>query len=360
MFHKARANLSLFVCSLVSIVTILLSLAPLTSADSPSSGFSVLITPSPIVTTVNPGKITTLQLKILNNGSDSEDLNMAPKGFSVNDSTGQVKISSSAPSGIDSWISFSEPNFTIASGQWFTENINLNVPKDAGFSYYFVLSITKRNGPVVSSGRTINASVDDFVLLNVNRPGATESLNLVSFKASRKVYQWLPATFTASFKNTGNTIIAPSGNIFIKRSPNSKTSIDTLTINGNGGYILPGSNRIFSSKWSNGFPAYVSTTNASGAAQTHLSWSLNKSSSFRFGKYSATLVAIYDNGTADVPLTSSVSFWVLPWVLILIVFIVLLIFAYGFWSLGRRVIKVSKRKKNKSTEPVKESKDNKQ
>ena len=33
----------------------------------------------------------------------------------------------------------------------------------------------------------------------------------------------------------------------------------------------------------------------------------------RFGHYTANLLAVYDNGTRDVPLEASISFWVIPW-----------------------------------------------
>jgi hypothetical protein len=37
----------------------------------------------------------------------------------------------------------------------------------------------------------------------------------------------------------------------------------------------------------------------------------------RFGKYQAKLLLIYDDGHRDVPLEGTVSFWVVPWRLLL-------------------------------------------
>lgn len=326
------------------------------NADS-SSNFSLLITPSPLVATITPGQTTDLQLKILNNGDGAENLEVNPRSFSINNTTGQVDISNSAASNVAPWLSFSAPKFSIASGQWFTEQIAVNVPKDAGFSYYFALQITRQVNPKPTSGRYIKASVDDFVLLNVNRPGAVESLSVPSFTVSKHIYQWLPVNFTIRFKNTGNTIVQPNGNIFIQRKSTSKTPIAVLSVNSGGGYILPGTDRILTSSWSNGFPVYQTTTSASGVEVTHLSWNFSKISEFRYGSYSANLVAVYNNGVEDVPINGTVNFWVLPWLIIGILVLIIAVFALGLWSIGRRIIRVLRPKKKKKNSDLTSAKD---
>ncbi|MEO8785404.1 MAG: hypothetical protein ABI221_03885, partial [Candidatus Saccharimonadales bacterium] len=186
---------------------------------TPPSNFSLLITPSPIVTTVKPGQTTSVQLKIVNNSNGAENLQIQPRSFSVNNATGSVTLGSTPPADINSWISFSSPKFTVAAGQVFTQNVTFTVPKAAGFSYSFALLINRHANPVSSSnGRIINGSVADFVLLNVDRPGAVRQLSVPSFTVSKHIYEWLPADFTIKFKNSGNSIVAPAGNVFIQRS----------------------------------------------------------------------------------------------------------------------------------------------
>ncbi|MGB3073255.1 MAG: hypothetical protein WBB68_03290, partial [Candidatus Moraniibacteriota bacterium] len=36
----------------------------------------------------------------------------------------------------------------------------------------------------------------------------------------------------------------------------------------------------------------------------------------RFGKYTAKMLLVYDDGTRDIPIEGVVSFWVMPWRLI--------------------------------------------
>jgi hypothetical protein len=43
----------------------------------------------------------------------------------------------------------------------------------------------------------------------------------------------------------------------------------------------------------------------------------NKLTSFRIGRYTANLLLVYDNGTRDVPMQSTITFWILPWKVIL-------------------------------------------
>ncbi|MBA3757574.1 hypothetical protein H0X09_01800, partial [Candidatus Saccharibacteria bacterium] len=40
----------------------------------------------------------------------------------------------------------------------------------------------------------------------------------------------------------------------------------------------------------------------------------------RFGHYTADLVLVYNDGQRDVPVTASVSFWVVPWRLLGVIF----------------------------------------
>ncbi|MDR3583243.1 MAG: hypothetical protein P4L62_02705, partial [Candidatus Pacebacteria bacterium] len=47
-----------------------------------------------------------------------------------------------------------------------------------------------------------------------------------------------------------------------------------------------------------------------------LKWNFADASKLRWGKYTAKLVLVYDNGQRDVPIEGEVSFWVVPWRLV--------------------------------------------
>jgi hypothetical protein len=71
----------------------------------------------------------------------------------------------------------------------------------------------------------------------------------------------------------------------------------------------------------------------------------NKLTSFRIGKYTANLLLVYDNGTRDIPIEATISFWVLPWKVILGVFITLVILFFVFRFLLRLYVNREIRKR---------------
>jgi hypothetical protein len=218
------------------------------------------------------------------------------------------------------------------------------VPKEAGFSYAFALVIERvKEQQGIPGQRSLNASVAIFSLINVDRPGAVRSLEVTSFRTSYGTYEYLPAEFTVELKNTGNTIVQPSGNIFVKQSPGDATPLATLLVNDAGGYILPGTTRSFTAAWDNGFQVVTKKPQTDGSTKEELTWNWNKLGDIRIGKYSAKLVAVYDDGHRDVPLEAELSFWVIPWKMLLIVLAALLLVAAGVWSLVRGVFKVSRK-----------------
>jgi len=297
--------------------------------------FNLLVTPSPLVATLKPGTTTDLELKIRNGGTSTEDLRVDTRGFKFNSSTGQVALDDTRPADISRWITFSDPTFTVQPGQWFTEKVRVALPKDTGFSYSFALLIARKDAPAPVGGqRLLQGSIADFTLINVDRPGATRKLEIPKFTASHGIYEYLPADFSVQFKNTGNSIVQPFGNIFIQRGSGDKTPLGTLQVNETRGYILPGSLRTLNVSWSDGFPVYESTTGSDGTTKSRnlvWDWAQAKFSNFRFGRYTAKLVAVYDDGHGDVPIQMEINFWVIPWRAI----ILLILAITGLWFLAR-------------------------
>jgi hypothetical protein len=74
-----------------------------------------------------------------------------------------------------------------------------------------------------------------------------------------------------------------------------------------------------------------------GQPVVQLNWDFSKVPHLKFGHYTANLLAVYDNGSKDVPLEASVSFWVVPWRILAFVLVVGGLAAYGLWSVGRNI-----------------------
>ncbi|MDB5177255.1 MAG: hypothetical protein JWN75_923 [Candidatus Saccharibacteria bacterium] len=315
---------------MLGIGVILVAVTSIVShAQAPASDFSLQVTPSPLVTTVKPGQTTNLELKIRNAGTGTESLKIEPRKFTVDKKTGEIAFDDTATPEIAPWVSFSSPTFSVKPGEWSTENVKIALPKESGFSYSFVLVISRTNNQkTIESGRLINGSVAVFTLVNVDRPGATRKLDITDFKPTQAVYEYLPADFNVSFRNTGNTIVQPYGNVFVQRSSGDTAPIATLPVNEKGGYLLPESPRELKVHWDKGFPVFKAVTKSDGSTGQDLAWDWSKLSDFRIGPYTAKLVAIYNDGQRDVPIEREVTFWVIPWrsILILIAVIGLIVF----------------------------------
>lgn len=330
-----------------AILTTALLTSPSTYAQAAGDAtFSLQLTPSPLVDTVKPGVAKTVPIEIRNNGTSPEALKIELRHFNFNSETGGVDIDDSPATDIASWVTFASPKFTVAPGQAFTQNVKLNFPTNSGFSYSFVVIISRQSQPQASSGgRLLQGSVADFTLINVDRPGATKAVDITSIKTSAGIYEYVPATFSVILKNKGNTIVQPLGNIFVGRG-DANNPIATLPFNSNQSYILPNTSRTITANWNDGFPRIETETASDGTTKSHTVWNWGDISKFRIGQYAARVVAVYNNGTYDVPLNAEVKFWIIPWKILLVAFIIVLIFAFGIFMIIRNTIKSTRSRRS--------------
>ncbi len=317
-------------------------------AQSPQSGFSVQVTPSPLVATIQPGVQSKLELKIKNIGTSTDTLKIETRSFTIDEETGAVDLSDNTPAEIADWISYSDPTFTIKPGEWQTQKITIDLPADTGFSYSFAFVISRTVVDKAESGNTIAGSVAIFTLLNVDRPGAVRKLEVTGFTAKQSFYEYLPATFKIKFKNTGNVIVQPFGNVFIQRGSSDVESISTLPVNDARGYIIPGSSRVVDSNWVDGFPAYE-TAVKDNEKKEELIWDWSKLADFRIGHYTAKLIAVYNDGARDVPIERTTTFWVFPWRIALVALVVVAVFVAGIVMILRKFYLAIRRRKSRKS-----------
>lgn len=339
---------------LFAILVGMIGFSSTTYAVDPPENFSLQVTPSPLFTVLKPGTQTTLELKIRNASTGTEELRIDPRSFKVDNDTGEVTLDDTKPSEISQWVSFSSQKFTVKAGEWFTQKVKVSLPKNTGFSYSLVLIISRTNDPTnVESARVLKGSLAVFTLINVDRPGAVRKLEVTEFDTTSDVYEYLPATVNMRFKNIGNTILQPYGNVFIQRGTGDTQPLATLPVNNKGGYILPGSNRLLTSDWADGFPLYQKQVEASGSTKTVETWDWSRIGNFKLGNFTAKLIAVYNDGLRDVSIEKTTSFWVLPWKIILGFLVIILLVGFGLWSFFKKIwtlIRRGKKKPEKKTE----------
>lgn len=314
-------------------------------AVAQQGGFSVQVTPSPIVESLVPGVSKTIDLKIRNTATQAEELKMGMRSFTFDGATGQVQLQDDPPKEVADWVVFENPVFKVEAGEWFTQHITFSPPADAGFAYSFAITVGRSQPQTQTGGKAaIEGSVAVFTLLNIDRPGATRNVSIVSFSSQKKLYEYLPATFTLRLKNGGNTILRPAGNVYIQKTEKSDP-LAVLPLNESGSYILPNTEREVTMAWKDGFPVYETVNE-----QQKLTWNWGNLQKLRIGKFSAKAIAIYNDGQRDIPVETTVTFWVFPWKLALVVLIVLTIIIVGLVTIIKKIVqKTHKPKKSHET-----------
>lgn len=347
---------------LLLVATILL--APVTYASADTTGTN--LTTSPIVVSLSgkPGNTISTVLHVQNNNPSPVNVNVSLETFKANGLSGAAQMlpfAKSDPS--NSWVHFSQNNFVAQPGAWTSITMTIALPKTAALGYYYSVIFKPQVANSAQGQATTTIKGGNAVLVLVNAVTSNEhpQIAVTNFSADKKVYQYLPANFSVTVKNTGNIYLAPSGDIYISKSSNFTSAIDTIPVNasGSGGNVLAGTSRSFTQQWADGWPVVKTktidgnvVTTSKGQLVTTTDWNLANASKLRFGKYYAKLVLAYNDGTRDVPIVAVVSFWVIPWK-ILSIFAILLVFTVvGLYVSGRKIadrtFKLTKQVKHKS------------
>jgi hypothetical protein len=328
-------------------VTIMLSF--LAAASFPASAlaadFNITTSPLPVLLTAKPGTTVSTKLRVQNSGTEATTFKVGLKKFKANGDSGQpVILDKAAADDYFNWVSFSKNSFEADPGVWNEITMTIKVPSSAAFGYYYAVTFSEdqsANPKPVGNSAHINGAAAILVLLDVQAKGERKQLNVVSFSADKKLYEYLPATFSVKVHNSGNIHLAPAGSIFITRG---KSNVATLDINPASGNVLPNSDRTFTPAWSDGFPVFATkrdngqiVTGKDGRPEKQLQWDFSKVNHLRFGHYTAHMLLTYDNGSRDVPLEGTVSFWVVPWKILPLIVIAILLILVGLWTSGKNL-----------------------
>ncbi len=338
---------------LASILAVLLAL-PTPAHAANSDDFNLTTSPLPVLLTAKPGTSTSTALRIQNSGTKPALLHVSLLKFKADGKNGHPILQLRGP-GDDyfDWVKFNTTAFTAQPGVWNQINMTVNVPPTGALGYYYAVVFSRQDPKAnpTSPSSQLQGGTAILVLLDVPVPGEKKQLNISSFTADKKLYEYLPATFTTTIKNTGDIHLVPNGSIFITRG--GKT-VATLDVNPASGNVLPDSSRQFLASWNDGFPVFETKTvggqivSKDGKPVKSLNWNFAHANRLRFGHYTAHLVMAYDNGTRDVPIEGEVSFWVVPWKILPFIILAIVLIGIGLWTSGKSTWrKVAKRKPKK-------------
>lgn len=287
-------------------------------------GLDLTISPGLLDITALPGTTVHEKFRIRNNNATPVELTFSLDKLTTS-SNGQI-IPAKVTSGDESlsWVHMDNNNIVTSPKEWTDVTFSIDIPQTAAFGYYYALHIRQKP---VSQGQDkpstkLLGEIILPILLTVQNSNEKAQLSLVSFKPTLLVNEYLPVTFTITLANTGNIHIRPQGDIFIKTSISDKNAT-LLDINQANGAILPNSKRTYQVSWNDGFlvrtPVMengVIKTDNKGNPVTTLTINWNQLTHFRIGKYTASLLLVYDNGKRDIPIEATTTFWVFPYTLV--------------------------------------------
>lgn len=318
-------------------------------------GLNLVVSPLPINLVTTPGSTVSAQLKIKNGGLLSEVIHVGLMKFDAQGDDGFPRLLDRGDGdAYFDWMSFSENDFELLPNEWKTITATITVPETAAFGYYYAVVFSRKDDPIFEStnrSTKLVGAVATLVLLEVRVPRAVREVEVEEFSTSQKVYEFLPTNFYIKLKNKGNIHVAPKGNIFIELG--DKKDLAMLTVNEYQGNVLPNSSRIFEASWKEGFPVYVdkmengkTMIDKKGKVVKELKWDWGKLPLLRMGKFSAKMLLVYDDGQRDIPIEGELSFWVIPWRILIGVGIVFGLIGLGLYSIvGRPLVMLIRKKK---------------
>jgi len=312
--------------ALIVIISITISHAySVKAATDNAQGLQI----SPVLVEIlaDPGKTYSFKISILN--VTTGDLLFKPiiNDFQSKDDSGEpaIILDGTVPSTtLKGWIS-PIPDITVKAKKSVEVNVSITVPLNAEpGGHYGVVRFSGIAPALDKSGVSLAASAGPLVLVRVS--GAVkESLVVKDFYAvrgkNRSVwFESSPVTFVEKITNTGNTHLKPVGNLVITNMFGGTTA--SLKINDEKGNVLPSGTRSFSQKLE---------------------------SKRMFGRYTAKLALAY--GSTGQALTGTITFWVIPYKLILLSLATLIILFIAIKNLigkyNRAVIKKALNETNK-------------
>jgi hypothetical protein len=330
-------------------------------AQAAAPALNLTTSPLPIDLEAKPGQTISADLRVKNSGTATEKLQVNLLKFGASNQNGQPKLADREPGDTYfDWVTFSEKQFTAEPNVWHDIKMTIKIPPTAGLGYYYAVVFSRATAPdATPTGASIQGGAATLVLLDVASPNAKREIKLTGFTSKKRIYEFLPASFTVTLQNSGNIHLAPSGTIFITKGSGDNSENDgqlaTLDVNVTHGNILPDSIRFFPVNWNDGFPSYQQVikdgkvvNGKHGEAKQTLKWDLGQASKLRFGKYTAHLLVVYDDGQKDVPLEATLTFWVIPWRILGVALLVLLLLAAGLFSIIRKIWKGARKIKSKS------------
>jgi hypothetical protein len=315
----------------------------------PETGFKLTVSPPVLDLQTTAGNPITAEIRVKSFNDHPEDIHVSLMKFVANETGEKAQLLEIESTDLfPAWVTFSEDRFILEPETWKTITVTYSPPQNAPPAQYFTIVFNRQKEVELVNGQVAKGAAAVLVLSQATSSRVYRQLDLslldgnrLGFKTDRQVYEFLPVTFETTITNAGNIHEMVRGNIFIDWNTGRQNGIGTLEVNPEMSFTLPQTTRTFISKWTDGFPVWEEILDDAGNPildkdgnpTKKLKWDFNNLLSFRIGKYSATLVLIYNDGQRDIPIEAETSFWVIPWRILLVLLVVIILLGFGLKNL---------------------------
>lgn len=290
------------------------------AAEVAPSGQALEIAPPVLNLKANPGDTVKATINLRDITANPLVVNGTVDDFTASGEDGVPKIildgTEPTPYSIKSWVQPLD-KLTLQSREIQSLPITINVPKNASpGGYYGVIRFTASAAEIQSSGVSLSASLGALVFLRVSGT-AKESLTVDQFYASKEdggtsnwIFEAQPITFNQKLNNKGNVFEQPTGQITV--TDTFGNTVANVNVNLELRSILPATTRKLSQGLDKG----------------------NIGDRMLFGLYHAKMKLTY--GESKQTVTSELTFWVIPWRLILGIVAAIIVVAFAARTMLRR------------------------
>lgn len=261
----------------------------------------VQISPALVELNAAKGKTYTVNLRVMNVTNGDLTYSTSVEDFAAADETGtpQITDNSNLPTtaSIKTWVSV-ESSFTLGAHKEKNVDAIVTIPSNAeAGGHYGVVRFSGSTPNVESTGVGLTASAAVLFLIKVDGT-IVEKASMASFFTANNdgnqssFFENSPITFVTRVQNDGNIHIKPVGSVELRDMFGNILS--TMPVNNDKSNVLPSSIRRFEAQYDN-------------------TWMI--------GPYTADLTLGY--GTTGQAITNTITFWVIPYKIILVVLLVL-------------------------------------
>jgi hypothetical protein len=284
---------------------------------------NIIVGPDKTEVLLAPGDTYSFELLVSNVSGMTKIVKFTTEDMTASDNPDESVVflgNKTGPYSIKNFVKPEVDEVTLLTGQRLRMPVTITIPKDAepgGLYGGLMVAAYNIGGPGEVNGETAAPSINIITrvasLLFITVKGnALQSGFLKDLTMSKSFYEAGPVAFEVSSANTGNVHLDPYGTIEIKDM--FGRVVDTRQVEP--WFVMPRSERVREIKWN---------------------------SAFLIGSYTATLKM--NRGYQDIVDSKTVSFWVLPWKLILIGLILLVLVIWFFVWIGSNIEWKKKKRK---------------